>query len=155
MNREKAYRQSVYETIGDLSPGSTVRTIPVNIPDVGIIQVPVYDSKLESDELLYVILASQTATDIGNYVLFQWLSGIDIEIYHLQQNSATFDIVDAVAEEIEQRILHSAGLAAQPGWDISCTYLNGASNLKMRSYKSEAGIEIVKTLNFNSTLIKK
>lgn len=148
MSREEAYRMSIYYAL---------ENIVVNYNGEPF-QVPVYDSKLESEANIYVILASQTAIWNGNFVQKQWQCMIEIEIYHHQQDSATFKLVDEVSEIIENKILAATpmqSLILQPAeWQIMNTYLSSVNALKLRGYQSNAGTLINKTLQFTSQLLK-
>lgn len=147
MNRDKAYRTAVMAALENLS---------IDLGD-GPISVPVYDSKLETNDQLYVLVESQTAQADHNYALLMWRCTIELSIYHVQQNSATLDVVDMVSDEIENRLLVAPGvgnLAAQTGWQVDGMYLASSNSLKMSGYKSEAGTLVNKILQFSSQTIK-
>lgn len=148
MNRETAVRKAFYEAI---------KTLAIVIPGDNTYAVPVYDSKTESNESFYVIIATQTAQWDGDFVLYKWRANIDIEIYHLQQESATFDIVDLISDEIEKIVLNTmyptgSGVVQQAGWDIHNVFLQSANSFKMKGVQS--GTEMQKVLTFSSIIIK-
>lgn len=147
MNREKAYRQAVYDVLQNIA-------VDVN----GLLtNVPVYDNKLEGDVDLYVLFEAQTAQNESAYPLQIWRSVIEVSIYHTQQDSATFSIVDDITEIIEDRILQSHNInkfATQTGWQIDNTYLTSVNALKYESFKDGAGTVVQKILQISSQLIK-
>jgi hypothetical protein len=147
MNRDAAYRYMVY---------SLLQAIQID-PGTGLIDIPVFDEKLEDDALIYVILDSQTAVNASNFVNHCWNCTIDIQISHKQQNSATFEIVDQVSQEIESRLLNATpsknNFPAVTGWNVFNTILNSSSNLKLQSTQ-DSGFESIKILQFSSQLVK-
>lgn len=145
MDRDKAIRYAFYQAIQNLTFNSQV--------------VPVYDSKVESSEGLYVIISTQFASRVGNLKLYMWKASIDIEIYHNQQNSATNDLVDDVGALIEKAVEPypdptGSGIVQQVGWDITDVYLTNSTNVKISNYNGGSGITVNKTLQFNCTIIK-
>lgn len=145
MQREKAIRYSFMEALQNLT--------------VDGIAIPVYDSKDESNEQVYVILSTQFSQRTGNLSILQWKCTMDIEIYHNQQNSATNDIVDNIAEAIEAIIEPNPvpvnfSLPPQTGWIFADVYCSTTSNIKMANYKNESGVTVNKTLQFSLTVIK-
>lgn len=147
MNREKAFRKSVYDAL---------QNIQITV-DGSIVDVPVYDQKLESDDLIYIIIDSQSAVWIGDFVARKWNCSVDIEIKHKQQDSAVFDIVDDVGEEIENRLITTVpaltGIIAQPGWRMMNNVISSVSNLKLQETQS-SGFVSSKLIVFSSQLIK-
>jgi len=98
--------------------------------------VPVYDSKLESPEDLYVIISTVFSVRTGNLSIYQYKATLVVEIFHQQQNSATNDLVDDVGEAIENIIMPdntpvpgTASLPDQPGWLLIEPYVSSASNV--------------------------
>jgi hypothetical protein len=149
MDRDQAYRFAIHEAI---------KNIQVDI-GFGIFTPPIYDSKLESDDNLYVLYASQTSQWDGNYAQNRWICNIDIEIHHRQQDSATFDGVDLVGEAVEGSILNSSKpvasvLVAPPGWQIETTILTSSNSIKLGMTQGGAGLEVLKILQFSSKILK-
>jgi hypothetical protein len=147
MNREKAYRQAVYEILTGISIDLGYGSIPI----------PIYDNKLESDEDIYILLEAQTAQNESAFPLYVWRCTLELSIYHTQQNSATFDAVDMVCEIIEDRVTTSPGannFGLQSGWQISNTYLQSSNSLKYQDYKESAGTVVQKIIQLSSQLIK-
>lgn len=153
MSREKAIRLGVY---------AALNSINITVDNESF-AVPVYDSKVENDDSItsnmYIILADQFSTNqqtmSGNF----FKSNITIEIYHKQQESATFDYVDEIGEVIENRIILSndrdlLGITQSDGWKISGGYLNSSSNVKLQMFQGGAGVITNKTMLFTFTIIK-
>jgi len=152
MNREKAHRQAVLDVLLNL-------TVNIDLGSgVQSVVIPVYDNKLESDENIYVLLEAQTAQNESAFPVLIWRGIIEVSIYHTQQDSATFDIIDAIGEEVENKIINAPGIsnfAPQTGWQISNTYLNSVNSLKYQEYKDGGGTVVQKIMQFSSQLIKK
>jgi hypothetical protein len=148
MDREQAYRFAINEAI---------KNIQVDI-GFGPFTPPIYDSKLEADDNLYVIYASQTAQWAGNFSQKRWDCNIDIEIYHRQQNSATFEAVDLVGEAIENSVMGekpvASILSAPPGWQIETTILTSANSVKLQEEQGGAALMVIKILQFSSKIVK-
>ena len=148
MDRDQVYRYAVNEAI---------KNIQVDI-GFGPFTPPIYDSKMESNDNIYVIFASQTSQWDGNYSQNRWDCNIDLEIHHRQQESATFDAVDLVGEAIENSILGvkpvASNLVAQPGWKIETTILTSANSVKLGEIQGGSGLEVIKILQFSSKIVK-
>lgn len=147
MNREKAYRQSILDALAGMQ---------VDYGE-GLVDVPVFDNKLEDTSNIYVLIEAQTAQNDSNFVQPVWRCMLEISIYHVQQNSATADVVDAVSEEIENRLSNKPwqGLIISPAeWTITNTVLASVNSFKYASYADSAGTVVQKILQFNSQLIK-
>lgn len=153
MNRETAVREGFYQTLKNLS---------VTIPNVGPISVPVYSNKNESDEEMYVLITGQFAQNRSNLTCYQWKGVITLEIYHLQQNSATYDYVDIIGDKIEELILPASplynnqdGLTAQAGWQFSCVELRDVNSMALTLGQSGAQTTVLKQLQFSLIISKK
>lgn len=148
MSRDKIYRDAIYQVL---------QGITVDYNGV-LVSVPVFDRKMEDDSNLYIILSSQTAIWDGNFTQKAWQCMLEIEVFHHQQDSATFDITDDVSEIIENRIFAatpmSNNFAQVAGWQIINTYLSSSNSLKLAGYQSNAGTLINKTLQITSKIIK-
>jgi hypothetical protein len=152
MNREKAVREAFYQTLKDMQ---------VTIPDVGLFTVPVYSNKNESDEEMYVLITGQFGQNRSTLAAYMWKEVITIEITHTQQNSATYDYVDIISDEIERLILpaiplyvHSDGLTAQSGWQISCVELRDVNSMALTLGQNRASTTVLKQLQFSLIISK-
>src|ERR1044072_7256894 len=134
MNREQAIRTSFFETLDGMS---------VNIPGAGLVTVPVFSNKDESEEPLYVLITSQFAQNRSNLARESWKCNIEIEIYHTQQNSATYDYVDLVSDKIENLINptgqpNDAALPDKNGWRYNAVQLESANSMTMTLGQAKA-----------------
>ncbi len=152
MNREQAIRNGFYETL---------KNMEVTLPEGGLFSVPVYSNKNESDEELYVLITSQFGQNRSTLTNYMWKCTLSIEIFHTQQNSATFDYVDTVAEKIEQLILppepvyqNRDGLTDQPGWRFSCVELRDTNSMALTLGQNKAATVVTKQLQFSLTISK-
>lgn len=146
MNRERAIRLAYFQALnGNLSYNS--------------LNIPISDSKLESNSDVYVVLGNQTTvSEPVNYHEYFYASDITLTIYCLFNNSVSKDVMDNVAEQIENIVLTDTpktnGLIQQTGWDISGVHL------RQTSYQSDEFISdgynniLTKTLNFSQTVNK-
>jgi hypothetical protein len=153
MNREKAIREGFYQTLKNMT---------VTIPDVGLFTVPVYSNKNESDEELYVLITNQFSQNRSNLALSQWKGTIAIEIYHTQQNSATYDYVDIVSSKIEELILPAEpvynnpdGLTPQVGWEFRAVELRDVNSMALTLGQAGAQTVVLKQLQFSLIITKK
>lgn len=148
MDRDQAYRYAINEAIKNI------------IVDIGFgpFTPPIYDSKLESNENIYVLYASQTSQWDGNFSQNRWDCNIDIEIHHRQQDSATFEGVDLVGEAIENSVLSTKPVASilnmPAGWKAETTILTSANSVKLGETQGGAGLEVIKILQFSSKIVK-
>lgn len=150
MNREKAIRKGICDLLNGV--------LYTDLGD-GSFNVPVYDSKIESTENVYVIISNQFSIYDGDFTRYRWKSTIEIDIFHTQQNSATNDIVDDICEQIESLLLNSStpigsGIIQQDGWKITNVTLSSVSNIRIKQYQGEAGIIANKNLQFNFIISK-
>lgn len=152
MNREKAVREGFYQTL---------KNMQVNIPDVGLFNVPVYSNKNESDEEMYVLITGQFAQNRSSMTSYHWRETITLEIYHNQQNSATYDYVDIIGDEIERLILPAIplynnpdGLTPQPGWQFSALELRDVNSMALTLGQNKAACTVLKQLQFSLTISK-
>lgn len=152
MDREKAIREGFYQTIKNMT---------VTLPDGTLFTVPVYSNKNESDEELYVLITSQFGQNRSPLTGYIWKCTISIEIYHTQQNSATYDYVDIVGSKIEELILPNEPvynnpdkLTAQPGWRFSCVELRDTNSMALKLAQNSAATIVTKQLQFSLTISK-
>lgn len=144
MNREQAVRNGFFQTLEGMS---------VNIPGVGSVTVPVFSNKDESDQELYVLITSQFAQNRSDMAVKRWKCNIELEIYHTQQNSATYDYVDIVSDRIEQLTMpgnpNESGLTAQTGWRFNNLQLESVNSMTMRMGQAKARLTVAKMLQFS------
>lgn len=152
MNREQVIRTAVYEAI----KGQLQITVAGNNIDV-----PVYDSKLESNDQVYVLLTNQAATYTGDLHRFRWRCSVTVEIVHRQTDSAVKDVLDLVSDKIEDIILFAPtgrpggnGLIQQQGWTMHNVVLNTVNSLIMELPGNGADIYMQKILEFNLDIMK-
>lgn len=152
MNREKAIREGFYQTLKNMT---------VILPGVGLFSVPVYDNKNESDEEIYVLITSQFGQNRSTLAAQMWKAVITLEINHTQQNSATYDFVDIVSDEIERLILaaiptynNSDGLTQQSGWQFSCVELRDVNSMALTLGQNRAQTTVLKQLQFSLIISK-
>lgn len=74
--------------------GITYNTVPV----------PVYEDINPNDEKIYIIISTQTATEISTFSSFDFDCSILIDIVHKQAFSVTKYVVDTIAQTIHNRI---------------------------------------------------
>jgi len=153
MNREKAVREGFYQVLQNMI---------VDLPGEGPLAVPVYSNKNESDELVYVLITNQFGQNRSDMAVYRWKENITIEIYHIQQNSANYDYVDAISEKIESLILPAQPiygapdslLVAQQGWDFKNVQLESAQSYPLNFGQNTAETVVYKQWVF-SLLISK
>lgn len=150
MSRDLQYRKAVKQAI---------EGVVVNVNGFDI-TVPIYDSKMESDEPIYAILTNQSAIWDGNFHQKQWQCMIEIEVYHRQQDSATYDYIDVVGNEFEERLLADrvglpSGLLYTSGWEMVNMFLSSANNIKLKEYQGGAGNIALKIMQFTSKILKR
>lgn len=150
MNREQAVREGFYQRLNGLT---------VDLPGEGPLSVPVYSNKNESDELVYVLITNQFAQNRSDLAVYRWKVNLTIEIYHIQQNSANYDFVDAISDRIEEIILPSQMnadtlLATQPGWRFNNVQLESTHSYPLSFGQNTAQTVVFKQLVF-SLLISK
>jgi|SRR6478752_1936627 len=150
MNREQAVRNGFYEVLKGMS---------VNIPGEGPVTVPVFSNKDESEETLYAIITSQFAQNRSNLARECWKCNIEIEIYHVQQNSATYDYVDLVSDKIEQLINplglpNGSSLPPQSGWQLNVVQLESVNSMTMRIGQAKARLTVAKMLQYSLIITK-
>jgi hypothetical protein len=152
MNREKAIREGFYQTLKNMS---------VTLPELGLFLVPVYSNKNESNEEMYVLITSQFGQNRSNLTSYQWKEVVTLEIYHTQQNSATYDFVDIISDEIERLILpeiplygNPDGLTPQPGWQFSCVELRDINSMALTLGQNRAQTTVLKQLQFSLIISK-
>lgn len=152
MNREKAVREGFYQSL---------KNMQVTIPEVGLFPVPVYSNKNESDEEMYVLITGQFGQNRSNLTCYQWKEVVTIEIYHTQQNSATYDYVDIISDKIEELILPAIplynnpdGLTAQQGWQFSCVELRDINSMALMLGQNGAQTTVLKQLQFSLIISK-
>lgn len=148
MNRETAIRQGFFEAL---------QSVSIIIPGEGPLAVPVYSNKNESDETLYALITSQFAQNRSDMAVYRWKSTLEIEIYHVQQNSATFDYVDLVSDKIEEIVLPPItgnGLVPQTGWQFHALQLESVNSMQLRIGQNKARITVLKSLQFSLIISK-
>lgn len=153
MNREKALRKGVYEALFE-----NLVLVGYTGPLENYV-VPVYDSKLETPDEVYCLITTQFSIYDGNFTKYSWRATIELEIFHMQQNSATNDVVDDIGEAIEAIIIPTQkptgnGIIQQPGWLITNVQCDSVTNLKMRMFQDNAATVVSKTIQFKTTIIK-
>lgn len=109
MNREQAIRMNIYTLLDELLTYDSA-------------VIPIWDAKLEDeDSILYVIIEGQSAVVINKFPSQKtWDCNINLSIVSRQHNGVSRDIVDNVAEQIEDRLY--AGLydgALYENWQFS------------------------------------
>lgn len=152
MNREKAIREGFYQTLKNMT---------VTLPEVGLFPVPVYSNKNESDEEMYVLLTGQFGQNRSNLTGYHWKEVITLEIYHTQQNSATYDFVDIISDKIEELILPAVplylnpdGLTRQEGWKFDCVELRDVNSMALTLGQNRAQTTVLKQLQFSLIISK-
>lgn len=153
MNREKAIREGFYQSLKNMT---------ITLPGGGLFFVPVYSNKNESDEEMYVLITAQFAQNRSSLTNYQWKATITLEIYHTQQNSATYDYADIISDKIEELILPVAplynnqdGLTPQTGWQFSCVELRDVNSMALTLSQNRAQTTVLKQLQFSLIISKK
>lgn len=136
MNRERAIRIRIYELLNE---NLSFEDSPV----------PVWDAKLEDeDSSLYVIIEGQSGRIIQKYPHQKtWDCNINLSIVSRQHNTVSRDLVDDVAEQIENLLY--AGLydgAVYEGWQFSNFVLESTNSNAFTLGKSMS--EVSKDLIF-------
>lgn len=153
MNRETAIREGFYQTLN----GMTV-ALPGESPFV----VPVYSNKNESDELLYVLITSQFGQNRSDMAVYRWKANLTIEIYHTQQNSANYDLVDIISEKIEELVLPNQPIYGGPdnhltpqlGWAFQALQLESSQSYPLSFGQNRAETVVYKQLVFSLIISK-
>jgi hypothetical protein len=153
MNREKAVREGFYQRLESMT---------VDLPGEGPFAVPVYSNKNESDENIYVLLANQFGQNRSDLAVYRWKENITIEIYHVQQNSANYDIVDIISEKIESLILPEQPiygnaetlLVQQEGWQFNNVQLESVNSYPLSFGQGTAQTVVFKQLVFSLIISK-
>jgi homoaconitase/3-isopropylmalate dehydratase large subunit len=151
MNREKAIRSVFYQAL-------TNANMQITIDDI-VYQVPVYDSKMETDDQIYVVISNQFSIRNATLQAKQWRSTIEIDIYQSQQNSATNDFIDDIGELIEGVITPGnregiSGLPDVSGWLITNVFVNSVSNIRLKNFKDNAAVVVNKNIQFQLLITK-
>src|SRR3990172_1367734 len=113
MNRELAARKAFYSPLLN----------SINIPGGSGDKVPVSDGKANTNDRLYILIESQTASDASSFKTRRWNGSLSLTICHKQDDSYTRDIVDDVCEQIEAILIpgnaETNGLQSQSGWQVT------------------------------------
>lgn len=142
-NREKSIRDAVFQALnGNLSYNSD--------------EVFVYDSKLEGEDDLYVLITDQTAQYSGNFAEHAWDCSIILQIVSRTADTISRDIIDEVSKQIEDIIIESLptlnGLVTQLGWQIINNSLGNVTYTNFTMTDTQSAI--TKLLTFNQKVVK-
>lgn len=154
MNREQAVREGFYQRLNGMV---------VDLPGEGPLTVPVYSNKNESDEIVYVLITNQFGQNRSDLAIYRWKVNLTIEIYHIQQNSANYDFVDAISDKIEELILPAQPIYANPstllieqqGWAFNAVQLESTHSYPLSLGQSTAQTVVYKQLVFSLLISKK
>lgn len=146
MSREKSARKAFYDVLVN----------QIDVPGQTVDKVPVSDGQATTKAKLYMLIEDQTAQDVSDMRNRRWNGSLVISICHKQGSSYTRDIIDDVAQEIEDIITPGAasqnGLPIQSGWQITNIRVDSVSYADFQISSTES--ICIKFLTFNFIITK-